>query len=159
MNDNNWRHEAACIDTDTDTDSFFPEGTSNDVAAALRVCKRCPMRAVIGCAREACAIEAADITLSGVWAGIRVAQSASSRIGAIRELHAIAGIPYSAPSRRGEWPRPCNRCHRAMRQRNVNLADQPDTVRHRAAGLCDSCHRVTVGETTRSRIRPAAVAS
>lgn len=153
MTDNTWRQDAACLDTDPA--AFFPEGQSNDVSYAKRVCQRCPVNAVIGCAREAVAIESTDITLCGVWAGIRVAQSSSSRTTAIKELHSIAGIPYVEPEKKDKaGQRPCDSCQRQMRDRNTNLADKPGTVRHRGQGLCDSCHRTAFGDTT---IRPAAV--
>lgn len=154
MTDQTWRDDAAC--RGTDPAAFFPEGSSNDVTYAKRVCGRCPIQSVIGCAREAIAIESTEHRVVGVWAGTRVSQSSTSRLVALKELHAIAGIPYveHCERRSAERIRPCSDCGREMRDRNVRLADKPGTVRHRGQGLCDSCHRTAFGDTT---IRPAAV--
>lgn len=66
MENENWRHDAACLDEDPDL--FFPIGNTGpallQVAEAKTVCRRCPVR-------EQClhwAIEHGQD--SGVWGGL-----------------------------------------------------------------------------------------
>lgn len=60
-----WHEDAACVDTDPD--SFFPEigpGLHADIAAAKRVCARCPVRS------ECLAYSLAHNEPHGIWGGL-----------------------------------------------------------------------------------------
>jgi WhiB family redox-sensing transcriptional regulator len=59
-----WHEDAACVGTDPD--SFYPEpgpGITEDIAAAKRVCARCPVRA------ECLAYALAHDEREGIWGG------------------------------------------------------------------------------------------
>lgn len=58
-----WRDEAACVFIDTEV--FFPHPSDREgVAAAKRVCDRCPVA-------EACALYAVETgTRDGIWGGL-----------------------------------------------------------------------------------------
>lgn len=134
--------QAAC--RDTDSDSFFPEGPSAgwDAKYAKKLCEKCPIAAVVQCARTALDVNK-DYTVTGVWAGQYLGHATRTREEALRALHAIAGVPYAPkklqPSE--SWPRPCEKCGRSMRERNARLGDHPDTVKYGQGGRCDTCNR------------------
>lgn len=41
---NDWRHRAACAETQVDPELFFPDGPKDGTVAAKAVCARCPVR-------------------------------------------------------------------------------------------------------------------
>jgi WhiB family redox-sensing transcriptional regulator len=86
-----WERDAACRDHDPDL--FFPEWGGNGGVAqrnrAIAICARCPIHAVIGCARKALSTH----TDYGVWAGEHFGTTAKTREIARANLAAIAGIP------------------------------------------------------------------
>jgi WhiB family redox-sensing transcriptional regulator len=64
-----WHEDAACVGTDPD--SFFPEhgsGVGADIAAAKRVCARCPVRA------ECLAYAITHDEREGIWGGTTPAE-------------------------------------------------------------------------------------
>lgn len=146
-----WLDDAAC--RQTDAEAFFPEGHSagHDAAYAKRVCGGCPLHAIIGCAKSA--VEAnKDFHIVGVWAGRFLPYNSRSRDGALRDIHAIAGVPYEPSTRPTDtnWPRPCVKCHRQMRQRNTSAQHHPGTVKHRSDDYCDTCYKArATGEEPR----------
>jgi transcription factor WhiB len=71
-----WHEDAACVDTDPD--SFFPEpgpGISQDIAAAKRVCARCPVRS------QCLAYALEHHEPEGIWGGLTPPERRRLRLG------------------------------------------------------------------------------
>lgn len=144
--DIDWRQDANCKNVDPEL--FFPSGnghTSNlTIAAAKQVCAGCPATIVTGCARYALQTH----TTYGIWAGQYLGETANTRRTARKHLAIIAGLadapeithPHKASLYIGK---PCRTCKRQLRPRNTPATEQPDTVRHRAHGQCDTCYEKT----------------
>lgn len=126
MSSNDWLHQAAC--TEVDSELFFPIGSSPDAIVqgrdAKRICNGCPVR-------PQCLEWALNQRgLEGIFGGTDESQRRNERRrrreesdpGAVREAYAWCGTPagYKRHRRRGETP--CDDCRGAQTEANRRYA-------------------------------------
>lgn len=139
--DMEWQADSQCKGKDPEI--WFPElgGISGKHQAdrAIAICNTCPLSSLQGCARLALDLQ----SQYGVWAGIYLGTTSSSRAAARKKLHTLAGLPAPKHTRAKprSVPRPCTGdCGRLIRSSGQKSADYPGTLANIGGWKCRPCY-------------------